>query len=120
MTKKNNKVGHPVTVWTDERLKEMEKKIINYTDKTAIPILAEFAYINNVLREQLYQYPQLTYAIKRLMQKKEVQLEKIGLKDRSNSMAIFSLKQLGWTDKQEIQHSFNEEEAKKKIDELFL
>lgn len=95
------KVGAPVTKWTAEYLKSMESKIIDYTNKTKIPILAEFAYTHNVLREQLYQYPELSYAIKRLMTKKESQLEKYGL-SKNNTMAIFSLKQLGWTDKNEI------------------
>jgi len=99
--KKKNKVGAPVTKWTPEYLAEFEKKIIDYTDKTKIPILAEFAYQNNISREQLYQYPELTYAIKRLLLKKESQLEKFGL-TKNSSMAIFSLKQLGWTDKSEI------------------
>ena len=51
-----------VEKWTVEYLKSVEKKIIEYTDKTEIPILAEFAYKNNITREQLYQYPALTYA----------------------------------------------------------
>lgn len=96
-----NKKGRPVSKWTEEYLKEVESKIIKYTDATKLPILAEFAYLNNITREQLYQYPDLTYAIKRLLLKKEAQLEKYGL-SKNNTMAIFSLKQLGWTDKSEI------------------
>lgn len=101
-----------VEKWTVEYLKSVEKKIIEYTDKTEIPILAEFAYKNNITREQLYQYPALTYALKRLIAKKEAQLERQGLA-QNNTMAIFSLKQLGWRDyfKDEA-HSLTDEEMK--------
>lgn len=97
MPVKKNKTGRPVSKWTPEYLKKVERMIINYTDKTKLPILAEFAFQNDFIREQLYKYPELSYAIKRLLAKKEVQLEKIGLA-KNNSMAIFSLKQLGWRD----------------------
>ena len=51
---------------------------------------------------------ELSYAIKRLMLKKEAQLEKLALKGKiDKTMAIFSLKQIGWRDKHEIEHSGN-------------
>ncbi len=100
MAKVKSKRGRPVSVWTPEHLKEVEKKIIKYTDETDCPIIAEFAYQSNILREQLYQYPELTYSIKRLINKKETYLERYGL-EKNNTMAIFSLKQLGWKDNQD-------------------
>ncbi len=76
-----------------------------YINDTEIPILAEFAYQNNVLRETLYDMPELSTLIKRCMTKKESQLERKTLAGETNTpMAIFSLKQLGWSDKNETMH----------------
>ena len=83
----------------EEIIPKMEK----YTDENAVPILAEFCYMNNYRRAMMYEQPALSYALKRMTAKKEAQLEKGALSGNLNpSMAIFSLKQLGWKDKQEI------------------
>jgi len=100
------KAGRPVSVWTEEKLNEVKKEMEEYTENTEIPIFAEFAYTHGYIREQLYQHEKLSYAIKNMMNKKEAQLEKMGLMNAVNStMAVFSLKQLGWRDKQEIEHT---------------
>jgi len=100
------KVGRPVSVWTPERLKKVNREMDEYTENTDIPILAEFAYTHDYQREELYKHVELTHAIKKMMTKKEAQLEKLGLLNVVNTaMAAFSLKQLGWRDKQEIEHS---------------
>ena len=94
--------GRPVT-YTESVLKELIKKLNKYCDSEEIPILAEFAYKNNIRRQALYEHPELTDAIKRITEKKEAQLERNALLGAVNpTMAIFSLKQLGWKDKQEI------------------
>ena len=103
------KRGRPVSVYTQERLKQIEKNMDKYTDETDIPILAEFAYKNDIIREELYKHPELSYAIKKMMCKKEAQLEKLALMNVVNpSMAVFSLKQLGWTDKQIVETNVSE------------
>lgn len=84
--------------------------LLDYIDRTDIPILAEFCYEQGILRENIYAMAErngnLKYAIKRCIERKEVQLEKKSLSgDVDKTMAIFSLKQLGWKDKQEIEHS---------------
>jgi len=100
------KAGRPVSVWTEERLAQVEQEMNEYTEQADIPILAEFAYTHDYRRDQLYQHEQLSNAIKKMMNKKEAQLEKMGLMNAVNStMAVFSLKQLGWRDKQEIEHT---------------
>ncbi len=100
------KVGRPVTVWTPKRIAEIKKQMIDYTDETAIPILVEFAYTHDVIRKELYRHDELRDTIKRMMHKKEAQLEKLALSGKApTAMCIFSLKQLGWSDKQEIEHS---------------
>ena len=115
---KKNKGGRPVTVYTPERLEEIRLLIEAYIEETEIPILAEFAYKNDIPREILYRHEELSHAIKKLMNKKETELERLGLKT-NNTMAIFSLKQLGWKDKTEMAVSFNKEEAKKELEEMF-
>ena len=116
--------GSPRTIWTEEKINEIISKMDKYTDESDLPILAEFAYQNNILRSQLYEYPEFANAIKRMMDKKEAQLEKLGAFNVINStMAVFSLKQLGWTDKQQIEHSgeinnITREEREARIKEL--
>lgn len=83
--------------WDREALREA---LNQYIDTTDIPILADFAEKHGVLRPYLYDMPELSDAIKRCTQKKESALEIMGLTGAVNtSMAIFSLKQLGWTDR---------------------
>lgn len=83
---------------------DMIAKIIAYTDDTSLPILKEICYQNH----WDYQYvmnlqaanENLREPIRRLLDKKEVVLERGGLTGGlDKTMAIFSLKQLGWTDR---------------------
>lgn len=77
-----------------------------YISQTEIPIIAEFAYQNRVLRETLYDWPEFSTLLKECISKKEAALERKSLTGDCNvTMAIFSLKQLGWSDKQETKHS---------------
>jgi hypothetical protein len=100
------KRGAPVRVWTPERKAELLAKLEDYIETTTLPVLAEFAFRERVNRQDLYAHPEFSDAIKRLMAKKEYILEMGALRGKFNaSMAIFSLKQLGWTDKTKIEHS---------------
>lgn len=88
---------------TDEQKNEILRKLLEYIAKTDIPILAEFSYQNNVRRQYLYENPLFSDAIKGLIEKKESQLERKALnKEIDKIMAIFSLKQLGWRDIQDV------------------
>ena len=99
------KQGRPV-VFTEKRIAEIVKLIEEYTDNTPVPIVAEFAYLNNIRRQSLYDHAGLSDAVKRMIDKKEFQLEKLAMANKINgTFAIFSLKQLGWSDKHEIEHS---------------
>lgn len=85
---------------------ELAKAMQQYIEATDIPIIAEFAHKNGVLRELLYDWPEFSTLLKRCTEKKEAALERKALAGEINvSMAIFSLKQLGWSDKQETKHS---------------
>ena len=84
-----------------------------YTNDTDIPILKEVCYQNYLNYDTIMKYQRtdelLMQSIKRLLNKKESQLERKGLnKEIDRTVAIFSLKQLGWKDKQEI--SFDNEQ----------
>ena len=94
-------VGRPVE-YTPERIQEIKDAIERYIQETEVPIVAEFAYLNNIRRAILYEIPELSYSVSKLTDKKEAVLEKGGLLgDYNASMAKFSLAQLGWSEKQE-------------------
>ncbi|MDD4001040.1 MAG: hypothetical protein PHX62_09165 [Bacilli bacterium] len=95
-------------------LEFMLSTLEDYTNNTDIPILKEVCYQNywnaDYVLELGRKDDEISRAIKRLLDKKETQLERKGLnKEIDKTVAIFSLKQLGWKDKQEI--SFGEEQA---------
>ncbi len=87
---------------SNERIEEVQDKFEQYINETPVPIIAEFAYLNDISRDSLYDYPEFSTLIKKCVNKKEAQLERGALQNSLNTtMAIFSLKQLGWRDKQE-------------------
>jgi N-glycosylase/DNA lyase len=87
------------------------RKLDKYINETDIPILAEFCYLNNIRRQFLYENKLMSDSIKKLIEKKESQLERKALnKEIEKTMAIFSLKQLGWRDIQEMNVGFNPKE----------
>ena len=92
--------------YTKKYLKEVAILINEYVDKSAIPVLAECAFELGHHRQFFYQHddcPEFLDAVKRLLTKKEARLEIGGLSGKLNvSMSIFSLKQLGWSDKADV------------------
>ena len=85
----------------DEQLYDRFKKYIN---ETTLPIIAEFAYMNDIERQYLYDNQMFSTLLKKCISKKEANLEKGALTGKLNpSMAIFSLKQIGWKDRQEAE-----------------
>lgn len=96
-----NPVGRPIE-YTPERIQEIKEAMERYIQETDVPIVAEFAYLNNIRRAILYEIPELSYTVGKMIDKKESQLERGGLTGEYNaSMAKFSLAQLGWSEKQE-------------------
>lgn len=94
--------------YTPEVLGKTIDDLIAYTEATEIPIFAEFCYQFGHGRQYLYDLSKdnenLSDAIKNCVMKKEAQLEAKGLRNEINpTMAIFSLKQLGWRDKQDVE-----------------
>jgi hypothetical protein len=85
----------------DEQLFDRFKK---YIDNTTLPIIAEFAYMNDIERQYLYDNQMFSTLLKKCTAKKEANLEKGALTGKLNpNMAIFSLKQLGWKNNQETE-----------------
>ena len=97
--------GRPKT-YDDEQVAEIAEKLAEYIAITTIPIIAEFAYQNDIPRHALYDYDEFSTLLKKMIDKKEANLERMCLnKEIERTMAIFSLKQLGWKDKTETEHS---------------
>jgi len=95
-------------------MESMLSIIDEYINSHDIPILKEVCYQNywnsDYVLDLRKNNDELYRAIKRLLDKKEAQLERKGLnKEIDRTVAIFSLKQLGWKDRQEI--SFEDEQA---------
>lgn len=90
---------------------EMVDKLNDYTDtcirKKKVPILKEvvvkmgwnYDYVMTLERKEGWE--ELREAINRLVNTKEYMLERLALDGKiTNTMAVFSLKQLGWKDQQ--------------------
>lgn len=104
-------------------------KLKAYIDETQIPILKEFCWkIAKIPYDTFYseieRHPDslLTQLKKLCLDKKETQLERGGLSGiLDKTMVIFSLKQLGWTDRVDTtQHttvSFSDPEVQKIMNE---
>ena len=116
------KAGRPPVIDFEDLINDADEYI-----KTANPpILAEYAHMHGITRCYLYQLAdrksqagdnRLANTIKRISEAKEVILEKKTLTGEYNStMAVFSLKQLGWRDRTEIDANA---EALEKMDEIF-
>jgi hypothetical protein len=93
----------------------------NYIDNTELPIFKEVCYQNKWDTARIYQLgnenEELLDTIKTLTNKKEVELEKGGLTGKYNpTMTVFSLKQLGWKDRQEVEVSGNKDSNSIKVE----
>ena len=95
--------GRPV-IYTEEAVRAICDQFNEYIDNADIPIIAKFAWQNEITKTRLYefakQYEWFSYVLQKCKEKKESALEELALQGKINvTMAIFSLKQQGWTDK---------------------
>ena len=89
-----------------QNIETIKSAMESYIESTDVPILAEFSYTHEIDRQTLYDYDEFSTLRKRLIAKKESQLERLGLLGEvDRTMAVFSLKQLGWSDKQHLEHT---------------
>ena len=65
--------------FTETRIAEINALMEKYTEETYIPKVAEFAYIHNIRRQALYEHEGLSDNLKRMLEKKEANLENDGL-----------------------------------------
>jgi len=114
-------------------IKRMVEIINEYTDEAYIPILKECCFDNawnyDYVDQLKRKHEELSLSIKRLLAKKEITLEKMLYTGQNNTGYIFSLKQLGWTDKQDMNISGDmttlkvadmpPEERKERIKQIF-
>jgi hypothetical protein len=82
---------------------QLLENFLKYIAESTVPIVSKFAYQNGLNRTSVYEIPELADAIKLCIAKKEAALEEGALTGTLNcSMAIFSLKQIGWKDTQTV------------------
>lgn len=94
------KVGRPPKV-KEVDMPELVQKFRDYIDTTDIPIVAEFAYKHGFGKMYFYERQEFSELIKICHAKKESALEIGTLTNQLNAtMAVFSLKQMGWRDKE--------------------
>lgn len=104
---------------------EVEKYLAECKEKQLIPVVKDFCLSRDMCYDyimQLRQEPKdgseteqqrsdresISQSINKIVQIKEVMLEREGLNGNYNSsMAIFALKQLGWTDRIQTQNDTN-------------
>ena len=109
------KRGRPPKIKIETLIKDVDEYISNAEP----PIVAEYAHMHNITRQYLYELAtkskELSDAIKRISEAKEIKLERGGLDGTyAPSVAIFSLKQLGWKDAQDVV----DEKALQKLDDI--
>jgi hypothetical protein len=105
--------GGPKPKYTKKVIKELKANIDAYTITEDIPILKEICFRLHVPSKHVYDFPELSDSIKRLIDKKEAMLERKALEGKvDKTMAIFSLKQLGWKDRQDISFDSGDEISK--------
>lgn len=97
-------------VWTDEYTLEVANKLVAYVKKTPGPSIHEFCYLNQIHRQRLYDNVTLSAIRDWLISKKVAYYERAGeglTKEQGSrgSFIIFALKQLGWKEKTEVEHT---------------
>lgn len=97
--------------WTDEYVQKLRKDMTEYLEETEIPVMSEFSWKYKYPRARLYTEERIADLVEYMQVKKESQLEKKALIGQINpTMAVFSLKQMGWKDRHETdnRHSITE------------
>lgn len=96
-------MARPQKITDEQLIKAANKYLEDCNANKDIPIVREFALQVGLCNSRLYERAlindELSSAIKRISDTKQVVLEKGALTGKFNpTMAIFSLKQMGWSD----------------------
>lgn len=107
-------MARPQKVSDRQLIKGADEYLRECKEKNTFPIIKEFAIrmgiSYNRLCERGYENEELSNAIKRIHDTKEIVLERGAMTGQFQpSMAIFSLKQMGWRDKFEEKEESDEE-----------
>lgn len=99
MQKGDNFMARPKS----DKYDNLKSDIIEYTNTAEYPILKELCYQKHYNYDYVMQLQrndeELSQSIKELLYKKESYLEREGIKGNiAQTMAVFTLKQLGWKD----------------------
>lgn len=97
----------------DEICNALDSYTAHCVKQKEVPILKEvfvkkgwdYLYVTQILNGRLLEQKddRLDISIRNLVNAKEYMLERLGLKGKINStLAVFSLKQLGWRDQQQV------------------
>jgi hypothetical protein len=93
--------------WHYRKRLAVRRKLEEYINKNACPSVSQFAFQNSVPRSQLYKWKELEETIEHLQAKREKYLEDALLSGDGKKVtgAIFALKQMGWSDRNETNHT---------------
>lgn len=113
-------IGRPITYTYDKKIEILEK-LVKYIEIEDYPTIPEFCVQNNICKQRIYDFANddrqnkddegkhllgeyFWDCIKRINEKQEAYMESKAMNNKIPiAFAIFKLKNLGWTDKQEIQ-----------------
>lgn len=100
-----NKGGRPPLY---DNVGDFDIIIENYFDSTKTPTLAGLAFALGMSRQALYKYEnkdEFVNSIKRAKQRIEAIYEERLIYEPNQTGVIFALKNYGWSDKRELEHS---------------
>ena len=96
------KPGRPKK-YTPELTAELLEDFDRYIDETEIPIVKEWCVSHKIPSNHVYDLDGFAEPIKRCIDKKEVGIQRAAHAGTiPPAIAIFTLKQLGWKDRQEV------------------
>lgn len=98
-------MGRPKT-WTPDFIEKLRDDLKEYIEENDIPVISDFAWKYGYPRARLYIEKDIEDLIEYMQAKKESTLELLALRGEVNhTMAIFSLKQMGWKDRHETENN---------------
>jgi len=116
-------VGAPKK-YTDDIIRAEAKALLQYVDKTKVPMLKEFCakrgYCSETISKIFELNPDFSQALKIAKDLMEVKWARLGLKCKNQAFVIFSMKNMfGWRDKTEVEHGMSEDLTEKFKDITF-